>query len=64
MYPGTMLSVEIRRQEPEKPYLVYAIDPELLECCMSSYPSCQGGYTGQDDSGLHVDERERLLCVG
>ena len=46
MYLGAKLSVTSMQEDYKGTYLVYTVDPKLLERCMSSYLGCQGGYTG------------------
>lgn len=60
MYPGAVLSICVLGEGLEEPYLVYTIDPNLLERCMSSNLNCQGGYTGQNDSGLHINAKTEV----
>ena len=37
----------------EYTYLIYAIDPEVLECSMACYPRRQGCYAGENGCSLH-----------
>jgi hypothetical protein len=34
-------------------YLIFAVDPKVLECRMRHYLCCKGNNAGQDDRALH-----------
>lgn len=58
-----MVSAATVGKHVEKSYLVYTINPELLESRMSRNFGRQGSHADQNDSGLHIDTQAELCEI-